>query len=261
MCPEGIYDFPGRLSLPWLHNRVKNDKASIPVGRSQIISSWPRRTTFTKGFTGAEERDVQRAQSQLDNTYFYWKTRCTRLHVTYHIFLDSSMLQNMFRGSPRKPQTPKQTFKKTFPHDLSLIPKWQASLYRQPPQHLSCRGHIFSTSLTNTTPSYSAVPEPRPHGTGSGGDVSQSLTSALLNPFWSERRLRRGPPLATLRPRWKWTEWPQAAGEKTEEEEESESGSALCLVRSNEKFLGHSGSLSWRKIDFYSSYIQHSVFF
>lgn len=41
--------------------------------------------------------------------------------------------------------------------------------------------------------------------------------------------------------------------EKTEEEEESESGSALCLVRSNENFLGHSGSLSWRKIDFYAA--------
>lgn len=158
------------------------------------------------------------------------------------------MLQNMFRGSPENQKRPNKPLKKTFPHDLSLIPKWQASLYRQPPQHLSCRGHIFSTSLTNTTPSYSAVPELHPHGTGSGGNVSQSLTSAFLNPFWSERCLHRGPCsphcARAKSGRSDRRQWRERDDRKTDQEEESESGSALCLVRSNENFLGHSGSLS-----------------
>lgn len=164
-----------------------------------------------------------------------------------HLFGQLSAAEHVQRVS-RKPQTPKQTFKKTFPHDLSLIPKWQASLYRQPPQHLSCRGRIFSTSLTNTTPSYSAVPESRPHGTGSGGDVSQPLTSAFLNPFWSERRLYRGPHsphcARAKSGRSDRRQRRERDDRKAEEVEESESGSALCLVRSNENFLGHSGSLS-----------------
>lgn len=81
------------------------------------------------------------------------------------------------------PECQNKPLKKKFQHDLSWISEWHASLYKKVPQRLSCQCHIFSSILTNTTLSYSAVPQLHPHGTGSVGDVSQLLTRAFLIPF------------------------------------------------------------------------------